>query len=52
MMEKEKCLFLKNHPCEKDFCENCPVYYDWAVYKIHNANKEEDECSFVGGPCL
>lgn len=31
----EKCLFL-NRVCEgKEFCDICPVYYDWAVYEIY-----------------
>lgn len=44
------CLFLEKHPCEKEHCEICPIYYDWAVYEIHN--KEEDECPYMGGECV
>lgn len=49
-MTNTNCLFLEKHPCEKEHCEICPIYYDWAVYEIHN--KEEDECLYMGGECV
>ncbi|MEM2741050.1 MAG: hypothetical protein QXD95_02765 [Nitrososphaeria archaeon] len=52
-MKEEKCLFLKNHPCEKEICEICPVYYDWAVYEIYKKEtKKELYCHNLEDTCV
>lgn len=42
--KQEKCIFEEKLTCEgKDFCETCPVYYDWAVYFIFKKEEKEEE---------
>lgn len=41
---KTKCLFLDHHCEKKEFCDACPVYYDWAVYEVH---KKKYMCPYL-----
>lgn len=42
-MEKKKCIFDDELICQEiEFCDNCPTFYDWAVYFIfQKENKKE-----------
>lgn len=44
MKVEKKCIFEEKLICQDiEFCDNCPVYYDWAVYFIYSKSSESEE---------